>query len=504
MTNDLLTDDYFTSFAMEKLRCFPFILFVAVVSLASCTFDKTEAVLDTKGYPEDIGKIVLTQCAVPGCHNPFSKNAAGGLSMTTWDELFEGTRDNSSVVPFRTDQSFMMFFINTFPDLGLSLPPQMPFNRSPLPRADVELIKNWIENGAPNSDGFVKFSDNPDTRGKIYIINQGCDLVTVMDRETRLIMRYFDIGSRPGTESPHKSKISPDGKYFYVCFFASSIFQKFSTTDESLVGEVDLGEGSWNTFIITSDSKTAFVVNWSANGSVAVVDMENMRLLTTYQGNNLFIWPHGSVLSDDNTLYVTAQTGNFIYKVDVTDLFNPEISQIVLQPGETPTAVQRYDPHDIHMSPDNSEYAVSCQHSNEVRFFDAATDSLIAVVPTGVFTQEIEFSKSTDYMFVSCMEDNVSFPGKVGSITVIDYKNHTFVKNIYSGYQPHGLEVDDEKKLVYIANRNVNPNGPAPHHSTDCGGRNGYMTIIDMNTMELVPGYKAELSVDPYYISVRD
>ena len=28
-------------------------------------------------------------------------------------------------------------------------------------------------------------------------------------------------------------------------------------------------------------------------------------------------------------------------------------------------------------------------------------------------------------------------------------------------------------------------------------------TIIDMNTLELVPDYKAELSVDPYYVTIR-
>lgn len=471
------------------------------LGLTTCTWDKSPP--DYKGYPDNIGAIMLTKCAIPGCHNDISKDAAGGLSLTSWDKLFEGTVDNAAVVPYRPDQSFLMFFINTYPDLGQTLTPVMPYNASPLTKQEVIDIQDWISNGAPDKDGFVKFSDNAETRSKIYITNQGCDLVTVMDRETKLIMRYFDIGSQPVTESPHKSIISNDG-FFYVCFYASNIFQKYSTIDETLVGEVDLGLGSWNTFVITSDSKKAFVIDWNASGTIAVVDLENMAILVTYGGSGLLAWPHGSALKNDSTLYVTAQTGNFIYKIDVSDIHSPDFTQIVLQTGEAPTETSSYDPHDIRFSPDKSEYAITCQTSNEIRFFNAENDSLVAVVPTGKFPQELEFSTNTDYLFVTCTEDDVTYSGTIGSVTVINYKTHTFVKSIYTGYQPHGIAVDDEKGLVYVANRNANLNGPAPHHATDCGGRNGYLTIIDINTLELIPDYKAELSVDPYYISIRE
>ena len=101
------------------------------------------------------------------------------------------------------------------------------------------------------------------------------------------------------------------------------------------------------------------------------------------------------------------------------------------------------------------------------------------------------------------MNDSLTNPGTVGSISVINYVTHSFVKSIYTGWQPHGAGVDDDAGLVYVANRNVNENGPAPHHSSTCGGRNGYVTIIDMNTLELFPDYKVEVSVDPYEVGVR-
>jgi hypothetical protein len=54
-----------------------------------------------------------------------------------------------------------------------------------------------------------------------------------------------------------------------------------------------------------------------------------------------------------------------------------------------------------------------------------------------------------------------------------------------------------------IANRNVAAGGPAPHHATNCGGRNGYVTFIDMSIQQLIPGKRIEVAVDPYACGYR-
>jgi len=100
------------------------------------------------------------------------------------------------------------------------------------------------------------------------------------------------------------------------------------------------------------------------------------------------------------------------------------------------------------------------------------------------------------------MEAGNSDPLKKSYISVINYQTNTFIKNIYAGYQSHGIAVDEINNRVYVTNRNVNSNGPAPHHSSVCGGRNGNITAIDLNTLELVPGFKTEVSVDPYGIGI--
>jgi hypothetical protein len=68
---------------------------------------------------------------------------------------------------------------------------------------------------------------------------------------------------------------------------------------------------------------------------------------------------------------------------------------------------------------------------------------------------------------------------------------------------PHGIGVDESKNLLYVANRNIYSDGPAPHHSSACGGRNGFLNFIDLKSLTVLTR-RVELSVDPYSVSVRN
>ena len=129
----------------------------------------------------------------------------------------------------------------------------------------------------------------------------------------------------------------------------------------NMLVSVTIGEGSWNTFRISEDGKIAVIVDWNANGSIAVVDLDNMKLIERYQGSSRFVWPHGSYLNKKSTqIYVTAQHGNFIYKIDITDVSNPITTKVSLNKF-APTTVPFLDPHEIEMTPDESMYFLTCQ-----------------------------------------------------------------------------------------------------------------------------------------------
>ncbi|MCE9538508.1 MAG: hypothetical protein K8R85_04715 [Bacteroidetes bacterium] len=86
---------------------------------------------------------------------------------------------------------------------------------------------------------------------------------------------------------------------------------------------------------------------------------------------------------------------------------------------------------------------------------------------------------------------------------VINYSTFQKIKSIFTGHEPRGISIDEEGHCVWVANRNISPTGWAPHHTTVCQGKSGNVTIIDMNTLELLPEWEAEVSVDPYCVSIK-
>lgn len=217
-----------------------------------------------------------------------------------------------------------------------------------------------------------------------------------------------------------------------------------------------------------------------------------------------FNYPHGSCLNPaGDTLYVTQQTNsNKIYKIPVNDFSAfTEVNLFTTSPSTF------LNSHVIDFSPDGTKYFVTCQGTSEVRVFQQGSDQLLAIIPVGGLPSEMDVSYTHNYLFVTCEEDTISFPGKRGSVAVIDMTNNSLITTIYSGHQPHGIGVDDEKNLVYVANRNKSNDGPAPHHSSSCEGRNGYVTFMDMSNLNLLntgtSSKKIELSVDPYENAIR-
>lgn len=475
---------------MKKLILFFISLIACVLILvSSCRKDAALYVEGQSGYPLEIEKIVHAKCAVEGCHNSQSATAASGLDMTTWESLFKGNRGGAVVIPYWHNLSSLFLFSNVHEDLGNISEPTMPLNRAPLLREEIIKLKEWINNGAPNADGFVKFSDNPN-RKKYYVVNQGCDLVTVIDKETELQMRYVQVGHTNASEAPHRIIVAPDMQHWYVIFINSDVIQKYRTSDDSFVAQATISHGSWNTFVITPDSKTAFVADM-ATGRIANVDLNTMQLRVTYSG---YGFPHG-VAFDNNILYTLDSQGDRLFKIDVSDPMDETFSEISLPVGSTA--------HEITFSPDGSKYYIVAQGRDEILVFNKSDDQLITTIRTADFPQELAISKSKNLLFVTCMEDRLSFPGKIGSVVMIDIATNTIVKKVFTGFQPHGVYVDDEKGFALVANRNVSTEGPAPHHSSFCGGKNGNLSFIDLNSLNVRFEKQQELSVDPYAIDER-
>lgn len=453
----------------------------------------------TDNFPEGIKEIMLNKCATSGCHNAQSYQGAGGLLLDSWEHLFDGGNNGAVVVPYDANNSSLLYFINTFEELGTTALPTMPYNQPPLSKDEYILLRDWINKGAPDQNGNIPFAENAATRQKIYMVQQGCDLVGVIDAERQVVMRYIPVGKTYGKEQPNNITISPDGKYAYVSFWSTNLIQKIDTRTDSVIAELQTPRGFQKAISLSADGKKLIACNWYTQ-DMLLIDAENMQLISNYGKNIQFIAGFESTPSSD-AFYATGQFGNTIYKIaidgTVTTISIDEQPQTQTSGAETP------DPYSIRLSPNKSKYFITCTNTHEVRVLDASSDKLITTIPVGENPQNMSFSTSNPYLFVTCMNDTTS-KLEVGSVYVLDYNKNVVVKKITGQFfQPYGISVDDTKGLVYIFSRNEDKNGPPPHHSSPCDGRNGFYQVYDINTLEPYTNKRFEVTVDPYGASVR-
>ncbi|MBS1584408.1 MAG: hypothetical protein JSS82_02480 [Bacteroidetes bacterium] len=455
-------------------------------------------------FPDDVGVIFTTKCAVTGCHDAAGSVNADNLRLDSWESLFKGSSHGAVVIPYSTDYSSLLNFINTDSTRGLVAIPTMPYMRPALSGEEYYTIKNWIAAGAPDKDGNIPFASHPDTRQKIYVTQQGCDLMAVIDGESKLTMRMFHIGVTSQVESPHNVHFSNDGRYAYVSFSQGSAVQKIDASIDTVVQTINLGDGEGGVVNVHPDSDKVLVADFY-NYELWKADFTTSQ--ATRIGKNAFSAPHGIASTPTwDTFYVTSQYGNVVYRYTPGKL--PPISNILLdttQPASTGTGGLYGDPHEIIFSPDHSKLFVTCQHTNEVRVLDAHNYKVLAVLPVGTEPQEFAIAPSKHWLFVSCIYDAANpTPGSQGSVYVIDYTTNQVVNRIYGDfYQPHGMAVDERNNTLYIVSSNVSQTGPPPHHVTVCGGKPGWYSVYDLNTLQPLNKYRYESTIAPYSAEAR-
>lgn len=477
-----------------------------VFGIASCKHDppKPAATVDPAStqYPIEVANILVSKCATAGCHNAASYTFAGGLRLDDWNYLFDGAGTGAVAIPYSPENSSLLFFLNPSPGEydELSVKPTMPYNEDPLSREEYNIIKDWIVKGAPDKNGNIPFASNAATRQKIYLTLQGCDLVAVIDAEKRVVMRYIKVGaSTSEIEAPHFIQIDKKGEYAYICFTGGRVIQKIDCRTDQIVAEMNIGEQAYN-IVQVSDNGEVIASQLLGGGRLILGDVSAGTYRTIARLQN----PHGIAPTRNfDTFFVTGQTGNTIYKVDR----DGEYEMISLD-GKTPrtnVAADNPDPHEIMMVPDYSKYFVTCEKTHDVRVMDAYGDTLLKVIKTGIKPQELAMSRKQPYMFVTCMEDISKVSALYrGSVYVINYNTLEVVKRIDGEfYQPHGVAIDDMNDQFYVASLNLNTDGPAPHHISNCGGRNGYYQVYDLNMLERKDRKTYEVPPSPYSMQTR-
>ncbi|MFQ5799002.1 MAG: c-type cytochrome domain-containing protein [Bacteroidota bacterium] len=115
----------------------------AAVLLMGCEDETSGQILSPESnisYGQHIQPIFNQSCAISGCHN--SSTRQSDLSLESYVET---TARPGIIEPGDPDASVLVQRIEG------SIQPQMPFNRAPLPSDQINVIRQWILEGAKNN-----------------------------------------------------------------------------------------------------------------------------------------------------------------------------------------------------------------------------------------------------------------------------------------------------------------------------------------------------------------
>lgn len=87
---------------------------------------------------KDIKPILDKNCI--SCHN--ANRAQDGLRLDNYESIMKGSKHGKVVIPKDDKKSLLMQYIRG------EKKPRMPFGKTPLSKADENLIAKWIQDGA--------------------------------------------------------------------------------------------------------------------------------------------------------------------------------------------------------------------------------------------------------------------------------------------------------------------------------------------------------------------
>jgi len=473
--------------------------------LISCS-QPNEQILDAQPpvpaggeFSAKVKPILDRNCGGSSCHSGGSSGFAGGVDLTSYEGIFRGGIYGTVVAP---GSAFMSSLVQSINRSDTTLSPissvGMPAGRNPISPAEVQVISQWINNGALNDDGREPFPE-PRPMGKVYFSSQSVDLVGVLDIETSRIIRYVSVGNAlplaSPPQAPHNVQIDDQGRYFYTTMISTGMLKKYDVGSYQLVGEVSVGSSPAHV-VITQDGSKAYVTNFSNSlGQVTVVNTQTMTVTGTITAPPLMNKTHGARLSHDGRyLYVASNLGDLVHVIRTSD--DQAIAHIPLAPGVPPIGSSKYKPYQIAVRDDDRFIYVTLTDSAMVSVIERldSTFSFFRLLPVGARPLQCEITRDQRFLYV-CNQGS-------RSVTVIDAQANSVLTTILNvGPRPHGIDITEDSRLVYVSCENSGGTDP-PHHPVVGSTAPGYLTIIDVNTQSVirtieVGGFAAGVSISP-------
>jgi YVTN family beta-propeller protein len=427
--------------------------------------------------PEDVTyaevqRVLDAKCTQ--CHT--GSEAAEGLRLDSWEALTSGSAHGEAVIAFDADNSLLFELVTKL--VGGPHPAELESEQ--LTETEVELIREWIETGAPSESGQIPFAD---AEHLLYVADQGEAKVSVIDMDTNMVIRTVDLQDHgfPAFALPHHIAVEPDGSYWYVSLIAGNAVLKFDRKNQ-LVGQVEI---EWpGLMALDPNSDRLFVARSMASvnppSRVGVIRRTDM----TIEEIDVFIpRPHALAVAPGGTSVFTASLS--VNDIAVLDPVEGSLELTALE-GDRPHVVINFA-----VSPDGRWMVGTTEITSKLLVFDLTLlPDLTPVDAIDVNTAPWHpvFTPDGKWVYVGNNWDN--------SVTVVGMEAREVAKVIEGNgiAQPHGSAVSPDGRYAYIASRNLKmPEGHTksahvykPRYDLGDNAHVGTVIVIDTATQDIV------------------
>lgn len=466
--------------------------FLSLLILSACkdngvgpiSVDNTNNGFSTK----EVAQIFAENCATSNCHS--GRTPASGLSLEKYSDLLKGSTDRSHgatpnyggdvVIPGRLDESLLYQML-----IGNVTPAVTAHANVSLDTASINLIRDWITDGALGFNGTVPFS-NPSYR--VFVCDQNSDKVSVIDGDSKVVSTIIDVKKIPTLiNSPHMVKL--ENGYLYVSLIAAGNFLKIDVSDVSNpatyreVGEVGNAVIEKAGMIILHPNGIKAYVSRSSTSnpvytSIFVVNIQTMQVIKqiTLPAQGV---PHGIALTPDGTkLYVANLSLSTISIIDAT---NDEYVDEITIPGT--------EPMQATISPDGNYLYISARGTGQLLVFDTNSDVQIREVSVDPKPMQIAVTSDGNKIYVGSQE--------TGTVSVIGKSGLNWIKTkviTHPGFRMiHGCDITGDDKYVYVSCQNTDQSNEfEPYYKVNGEGAPGFVGIIDTQTDEVIKFLEVE------------
>ena len=406
-------------------------------NLASTTIDYDR--ITTIKFTQHIQPLLNEKCATSECNSDAVHSA--GLSLASWNSIVKGSKNGEVIIAFNAERSLLT---NLFD--GTAHRKMHPALEKELRTTERNFLKRWINEGAKNSSGVSPFQNMTQ---KLYVPNQGEDVVAVIDTDSLVVARYVNVGVSPATDAPHF--IVAQGNFWYVSLINTGKIQKFDAHADTLVASGNV-VGAPALLALTPDGSKLYISQFTS--STKLISVMNTATMMVEKTIPVWTMPHGIRMNTAGTrLYVANMMSDNISVIDVAG--DSVVETIPLAFDANPFGPTKYAPMEIAVSPNDAYMLVTCSEHQEVRMFATATHTLVDSFQVGEQPWHLDFTPDGDYCYITNRCGNsisqIHLPMRAVMNTIVAPSDFDY---------PHGCAVSADGKYIFVSNENMN------HHFT--------------------------------------